>query len=227
MLRELGWLEAVEGHAAQQHVAAVARLVEEERGLQAVLRAQPVELVVLAQARDVDAELADQPVHNLAELGVFQVDGPAPGEAHRPALVELVALRVAAEVVVVVEDQDPRAGAVELAIVVRGRQAADPAADHHEVVRLVEHARIVEALSLARERVRDLESARVRAAQSRERRRIVRRAIRSVVGERRPWQCEAEPRKSDVMDEVAPGDAAMHAESAVGGVHGAAVCPRP
>jgi hypothetical protein len=49
------------------------------------------------------------------------------------AQVELVALGVAAEVVVVVEDQDPRAGprgAVEM----RRRQAADAAADDHQVV---------------------------------------------------------------------------------------------
>jgi hypothetical protein len=87
--------------------------------------------------------------------------------------VELVALGVTAEVVVVVEDEDPRLRAVQLAMEVRRREPADPAADDDEVVPLVECKRVLEALTLARQGVRDLEGARVRAAQPRERGRVV------------------------------------------------------
>ncbi len=129
---------------------------------------------------------------DLAVERVFEVDGAAPGEAHRPALVELVALGVAAEVVVIVEDQDPRLRAVELPIVVRGREPADAGADHDEVVGLIEHLRVVEVLSLARERMRDFEGARVRTAKPRQRGRVVIRADALRRRESRQRQRQAE-----------------------------------
>ena len=47
---------------------------------------------------------------------------------------ELVALRVAAEVIVVVQHQDARVGTDLLAIEERGRQTADAAADYNQVI---------------------------------------------------------------------------------------------
>ena len=167
---------AIQRHDGQQHVTAVVRLVEQERGLQVAVRSEPVEAVVLAQSRDVDAELVDEFPGHLAVERVLHVDGAAPGEPHRTALVELIALGVAAEVVVVVEDQDPRPCAVQLAMEVRGRESADAAADHDEVVGLVERERIVEVLALARERMCNFEGTQVRAAQPRERGRVIKRA---------------------------------------------------
>ena len=72
-------------------------------------------------------------------------------------MVELVALGVAAEVVVVVEDQDPRLRAVQLAMEVRGCEPADATADHDQVVSFVEQFRVVEMAALAGEGVRYLE----------------------------------------------------------------------
>ena len=204
--------EIVERHAAQHHVAPVARLVEEQRRLERVPRPEPVEVEVLAQARDVDAEVAKEAERLRAVLRVLDVHGAAPGEAHRPALVELVALGVAAEVVVVVEDQDPRLRAVQLAMEVRGREPADAAADDDEVVGLVEHLGVVEMPAFTRERVRDLEGTRMRTAQARERGRVVGRAAVERRPESRQRQRESEPREADVVDEVAACDAWVHVQ---------------
>ena len=107
-------------------------------GLSASREPKPVEVEILAQARDVDAEVAEEAERLRAVLRVLDVHGAAPGEAHRSALVKFVALGVAAEVVVIVEDQYPRLRAVALAVKVRGREPADTAANHDEVVSLVE-----------------------------------------------------------------------------------------
>ena len=208
-------------HAAQQHIAAVACPVEQKRRLQAAPHPQPVEIEALEQARDVDAEITQEPVRHVAVQPVFHVHGTAPGKAHRPALVELVALGVTAEVVVVVEDEDPRLRAVQLAMEVRRRESADPAADDDEVVSLVECKRVLEALTLARQRVRDLEGARVRAAQPRERGRVVELAADLRHRESRQRPGHAERGDADVVYEIAPRDRARHAELAVGRGHGA------
>ena len=86
---------------------------------------------------------------------------------------ELVALGVAAEIVVVVEDEDAGGGPGGAAIEPGGRQPADAAADHDQIVAFLDR-RAVErkALAVARLRVRGLERAGVLAAQAGERRRI-------------------------------------------------------
>jgi hypothetical protein len=50
-------LQALQRHAAQQHIAAVACPVEQKRRLQAALHSQPVEIEALEQPRDVDTEI--------------------------------------------------------------------------------------------------------------------------------------------------------------------------
>ena len=62
-------------------------------------------------------------------------------EPHRPALVELVAPRVAAEIVVVLQDENPGILAETLPVIVGGREPRNARADHNEVVVLVQHAR--------------------------------------------------------------------------------------
>ena len=125
-----------------------------------------LKLEVLAQARNVDAEVAQKAERLRAVLRVLDVHGPAPGEAHRPALVELVALGVAAEIVVVVEDQDPRLRSVVPAVKVRGREPADAATHDDEIVGLFEHLGVVEMPAFTRERVSHFEGSRVRPAQA-------------------------------------------------------------
>jgi hypothetical protein len=61
-------------------------------------------LVALEQAGDIDPELGDTGPSRHRRTSVYSMlTVPPQGETHRPALVELVALGVAAEIVVVVE----------------------------------------------------------------------------------------------------------------------------
>ena len=86
---------------------------------------------------EVDADGLQQTHRHRAVLaGPFDVERAAIEHQHAAAVVELVALGVAAEVVVVVEHQDLRPGASGRAEEERGRKAADAAADDHQVVGL-------------------------------------------------------------------------------------------
>jgi hypothetical protein len=87
--------------------------------------------------------------------------------------VEFVAFRVAAEVVVVLQDQDASVRAEALAVVVRRGQAADTAANDHEIVRFVEVRRGREGLALSGQRVRHFERAGVRATHAGAHRRVI------------------------------------------------------
>ena len=127
------------------------------------------------EARNVDAELAQQRSRHLAVLGLRRIDRFAAAVAdHEPAVVrELVALGVAAEIVVVVEDEDARRWSGGATVEEGGSQPADAGADDDEIVSLLDRQPLDgEALAFERLRVRDLERARVLAAQSDERRRI-------------------------------------------------------
>ena len=90
----------------------------------------------LVQGRRIDAQGLQQAVGDRA-VGERTVDlqGAAVHQVQLAAEVVLVALGVAAEIVVVVEDQDARAGP-RGAVEVRRRQAADAAADDDQVVGL-------------------------------------------------------------------------------------------
>src|SRR5262249_56535099 len=82
------------------------------------------------------AEVAQEPLGDLAPVRVGRVDRLAAAVADdQPAVErELVALGVPSEIVVVVEDQDARRGANGAAIEEGGREPADAAADHDQVV---------------------------------------------------------------------------------------------
>ncbi len=84
---------------------------------------------------DVDAQLFDQAASFFAvRRGTFDGIRTAEAQAKSVAHAEFIALGVAAEVVVVIEDQDAGARARRLAIEMRGREAADAAAYDDEVV---------------------------------------------------------------------------------------------
>ena len=144
---------------------------------------------------------------------------------HQPTVVgELVALGVTAEVVVVVEDQDPRGRAGRLTVEERRRQAAQPGADDDQVVDLagIGGAGDLPGAAVARQRVRGLERPDVAAAQAGERGRIVgvrrhRTGLRRRGGiQRRPRQRGAGEGDTDAAQEVAPGHRTAHAEFAIG-----------
>src|SRR5262245_2078380 len=88
---------------------------------------------------------------------------------------------MAAEIIVVVEDEDARGRPGGAAIEGGGRQSADARADDDEVVTLLDRQPVEgETLAFARLRVRGLERARVLSAQSGERGRIAQRLRRDL-----------------------------------------------
>ena len=88
-------------------------------------------------ALHLDAELLDQPLGGVA-VRIRRRDALRAAVSDEGAALvgELVALRVSAEVVVVVEDQDLLRVAEGAPPEVRGREARDAGADDHEVVML-------------------------------------------------------------------------------------------
>jgi len=94
-------------------------------------------VLVPAQPFDVDSELIEQRERQVVVGSVLEIDAAANGEIALAAVMELVALGVPAEVVVVAENEDARV-LVGRAVEVGRRQAADAASHHDEVVGLVE-----------------------------------------------------------------------------------------
>src|SRR5579863_6560963 len=89
------------------------------------------------ERRDVDAEFLEESLRDCAvRPRAVDLERAAVDQLQPPVEGELVALGVAAEVVVIVEDQDARPGAGVLAIVMRRGQAADAAAHDDEIVLL-------------------------------------------------------------------------------------------
>src|SRR5690606_20653144 len=91
-------------------------------------------VVIVVEALHVDADFRQQ---SFGDAGVpgRRIDGfsAAVADARRAADGELIALGVAAEVVMVIENQDPRLR-LFLPEEVRGRQTADATADDYQVV---------------------------------------------------------------------------------------------
>jgi len=136
---------------------------------------------------------------------------------------------VAAEVVVILEQQDPCVR-IELAGEEGGRQTAHAGPDHHEVVRarIGIRGRPPIAAFLKRHLVGDLEGAGVGAAQAEPRRRVgLRRRRRArhagppTAGRQQGARPDGRARHGHcaALQEVAPRDRAVHAELAIARVH--------
>ncbi|MCY1451185.1 hypothetical protein D9M71_680400 [compost metagenome] len=137
-------------------------------------------------------------------IGRLEGFAAAVAEDHPPAGAELIALGMAAEVVVVLEDQNLRSR-VFLAVEERCRQAADAAADHHQVVLFADRQGVGdEGFFLPAHLVRNVESAGVTAAQTGQGRWVVAPAGGSLKQlQRGQARCNAD---GDSVDEVASGD---------------------
>ena len=202
-------------------------LFVEEGGVLQPLEDRAVRILVgfSRQRRRIDADGLHQAERFLA-VGERRGDAgrPAVRYPQSPARTKLVALRVAAEVVVVVEDQDAGVRIRARPIEVCGRQPADAAADNHEIVRF---ARIDRAAGPRPERsvaqrVRHVERSVVAAAHAGQRRRVV---AGSVLGELSGGLRieSAQPRtrhqtshaNRHAVQEVPPRDRAVHAKFAV------------
>ena len=130
----------------------------------------------LVVALPVDPDLLEQAFRDLAVLrGRLDVQGAAVHQVGPAVEPELVAFRVAAEVIVVVEDQDAGIRSRLFREVVRGGEPRDPGPHHHQVVRLADVGGGPLA-ALVGELVRDLERPLVGAAHPGAERRVVRLA---------------------------------------------------
>ncbi|MNS49920.1 hypothetical protein D3C72_825520 [compost metagenome] len=157
--------------AREPLVAAEVLGVEKHRAAQAPALIG-VSLARWRRGADVDAHPGQHRTHGRTVGGGWRHLGAA-AVAHQrlAAHREFVALGVAAEVVVVVEDQDAPVRAKLLAIEPRRGQPADAAAHHHEVIRFArQHGRVRSAF--ARQAVGQRERAGVVAAQPGQRRRV-------------------------------------------------------
>jgi hypothetical protein len=127
------------------------------------------------ETRQVDAEIGEQSAGHRAVFGFRRVDRLGAAIADdRPAVdTEFVALRMPTEIVVRIEDQNPRRGPVA-AVKICGRQAADAGPDDDQVV-VFGHARAAQIeRSPVAQAVGGLERPDVAAAQPRPGRRIIR-----------------------------------------------------
>src|SRR5262249_12305879 len=135
------------------------------------------------ESLDLDAKVAQQAFGDVAVVLLGRVDRLAAAVTDDQSTVdsELVAFGVAAEIIGVVEHQNARRRPCRATIEPSGRQPADPAADHDEVVALLERQSIEgEPRARARLRVRGLERAWVLAPQAGQCRRIALRRGRDL-----------------------------------------------
>ena len=160
--------------AGDQRVATEAVAIEEAGARQAEPGIErPVE--VLAEAVGLDPERLHQCMHDGGEVCRGGLQRLAPAVADQPALAdgELVAARVSAEVIVIVQHEDARVGTVALAVEPRCSQPADTPADDDAVELVVDRQAADAVLAMIeRHAVRGLERAVVLAAQPGEGRRV-------------------------------------------------------
>ena len=196
-------------------------LLREEGGA-----AEPQGTVELAASRarrlrpvQIQADRGEQrPRDRAVVVHGLQVRRPAVQEERAAAVGELVALGVAPEVVVVVENEDARAGAGRSQEEPGGGESAQPPADHHQVIALAGVGGVGPGDPVP-ELVGHLEGARMAPAHPRACGRIV--LLRSAEGRavegRQPSRRDEGARDGnpDAVDEVAAGDVPVHAEIAI------------
>lgn len=206
--------------------------IEERCRVQPLARVEAEVLCLLREALHVDAERREEPGRDRpVGPGAVDLERAAVHEMHAAAELELVALRVAAEVIVIVEQQDAAArrgpGSVEMG----GGQPADARPDDDEIVPLAGVAGRGDRGAVA-QRVGCLEGTRMAAAQSREQWGVIIRG-RLRCGTARPGPvhgartgsergaCEGGGAESEPVEEITPCDRSIQAEVVIRGAHGA------
>ena len=123
--------------AGQEAVDTERFLVEEGRTLQTHAFIE-VLVEILVEAIDVDPQFLQQAECFLAVVvGRFQRLSSSIADQQPLTGLELIALRMPAEIIVIVENQNLRAGSSELAEEVRGGKATDSSTHDHEIVRFL------------------------------------------------------------------------------------------
>jgi hypothetical protein len=198
--------------AHHQPVGAERFAVEEGGALQPGINLRLIAL--FGQRVGIDAQCPDQPVGDLGiRIGAVDLQRAAVHQHHMAADMEFVALGMAAEIVVVLQDQDARLGpglAVEI-----GRGETGNAAAHHDqielLVRVVQGGGAVPEIAVA-QLVRRFEGAGMAAAHAQSGGRII---AGLVLGQRLGFggngQLGRKPGRErgdgGALEEIAPGDA--------------------
>src|SRR5262249_29870021 len=135
-----------------------------------------------------------------------RLDRLAAAITDQPTLADrkLVAFGMPAEIVVIVEDQNAGARSCCLAIEPSGREPADPAADHDQVVALLDH-RIIDAepTALAREGVGHFEGTRMLAAHAGQSRGVISQTCGGELSRRSQSGGDG---KGAAVEKIAPSD---------------------
>ena len=173
------------------------------------------------EARDIDAERREQTLGDLAVERLGRLQRLAAAIADDQAAIEpkFVALGMAAEIVVIVEDEDARRR-VGAAVEPGRRQPADPAADHHEVVALLDRQPAEGERPAVAQLVADLERAGMMAAHPGERRRIARRLRHDLRHGRKPGR----DRERNAIEKITARDVG-HARSRFSGTEVGSIAP--
>src|SRR5215813_753503 len=191
------------GIAGRQHVAAEA-LAREKDAARELKRRIEHTLERGLEAVDVDAELFDQVFGERAVerfWGLHRLAAAVAKDEPR-AEPELVALGVAAEIVVVVEDENAGARTEGAPVEPGGRKPADAGADDHEIVALLDRQPAErEGLAVA-QLMSDLERAGMVSTHAGERRRVAEGLRGKLPRRRQPGR----DRQRGPIEEVAPGD---------------------
>ena len=166
----------------------------------------------------IDAKIKHQLFHNRAEIA-RRLQGLRAAVAQQKFAVgggELVALGMAAEIIVIVENEDARVFALLLAVEIGRRQAADASTHHNEVIRVARFAnrpRLVPKILVANG-MHDFERTIMLATQARQRRGIICFSSLRISAE-----CQASNRQCRAIEKVASRNGAVHAKAFVIGVH--------
>src|SRR5271170_4301294 len=218
-----------DGNSRDEAVGAKGFFIEEETGSHAVINLRVP--TFLFQSGRINAKLGEQTASFLA-IGErrFDGEGSTVGQQQTSSGTKLVALRVAAEVVVIVENEDASRGTGSLAIEVSGGKTAHARAHDNEVVSFVGVDRRPRRLpeSAIAQGVRNFKGSIVTAAHAGESGRIV---SRHVLSKGLALGCESESRQPSARErtsrsygnsiqKIPPSDGAVHAEFAVTGAIG-------
>src|SRR5690606_76454 len=181
--------------------------LEEKSSRQAEVRVQRAMKDTLESFR-LDAELSKEPGCAIAPQVIGRLDGLAAaiGNEQSPIDAHFAAASVAAEIVMIVENQNVRARR-RLAIEVSGGQAADPGTDHDEVGFTFDRQSRKRIAAAIPQRVRDLVGGIRTSAHSLERWRVG--CVRAVT----PRRCHGgSDRESDPIQKIATSDGVTHDE---------------
>ena len=173
----------------------------------------------------IDAEVSEQALSDgTVRTGIFERLAAAVADDRAAIELELIALRVTAEIIVIVENQDTRIG-MFLPIKMGGRQSTDAGADNNQIVNV--RLCVVNAAPILspppRQLVGHFVGARMASVEPTPARRVadgcgLRRFV--TVGEHAARHCRGRGDRGGAIEKIAARDGAIHSQFFVAEFHG-------